>query len=107
MQEMLLPNANAADVQIPKGLPLVHCVQLAALRRAGIELPAHAALETGLAVNGLVETVHVIRPKELEAPDGAGLVLGMLNVDTDVGLWHLGWLVSLMLTDGVSQCSRS
>lgn len=92
VKEMFLANTHAADIQIPKGPALVHCVQLAALRRARIELPAQAALETGLAVNGLVEAVYVVRPKEPEAPDGTGLILGMFNVDmdTDVGLWHLG-----------------
>jgi hypothetical protein len=87
---MLLPNTHSADIQIAKCLPLVHRVQLAALHRGRIELPAQATLETGLAVNGLIETVHVIRPKKLKAPDWAGLILWMLNLDTYVGLWHLG-----------------
>jgi hypothetical protein len=86
---MLLPNAHAADVQIPKCLPLVHGVKLPALHRARIDLPAQATLETGLAVNGLIETIDVICPEEPEPPDGAGLIIRMLDVDADVGLWHL------------------
>ena len=97
VKEALLPNTHSADVQIPKRLPLVHCVELPTVHRARIELLAQATLETGLAVNGLMETVDVICPKKPEPPDGAGLIFRMLDVDADVGLRH--WRVPLDLVD--------
>jgi len=87
-KETLRSHTNTADIEVAEHLPLVHRVQFVGLARAAIELLAQAAFETELAMGALIEPIYIERPEELEPPNGAGLKLGMLDLDSDVAVWH-------------------